>query len=108
MVCVGRGQCKSNCRNRVTEIQQKMSERETRGFVCPGVHVTIASPPMRKLLLLLLACVLSSHAFAAPKPIRVLFLGHDSEHHNSAAYLPLLMQKMGREAIYFDYFTTPG
>ena len=41
------------------------------------------------------------------RPIHVLFLGHESEHHNSALYLPILMESMGREAIYFDYFTKP-
>ncbi len=45
-------------------------------------------------------------AFAS-EPIHVLFLGHESEHHNSRAYLPLLMERFGREAIYFDYFTKP-
>jgi hypothetical protein len=44
---------------------------------------------------------------AADGPIRVLFLGHESEHHNSAAYVPMLMQRFGREAIYFDYYTKP-
>lgn len=44
---------------------------------------------------------------AAPRPIRVLFLGHEGEHHNSGKYLPYLMERFGREAIYFDYFTTP-
>jgi putative membrane-bound dehydrogenase-like protein len=43
----------------------------------------------------------------APRPIRVLFLGHESEHHNSGKYLPYLMERFGREAIFFDYFTTP-
>ncbi len=47
------------------------------------------------------------HAAAADGPIRVLFLGHESEHHNSRAYVPLLMEKFGRDAIYFDYFTKP-
>ena len=42
-----------------------------------------------------------------PRPIRVLFLGHQSEHHNSAAYAPILMEQFGREAIWFDYFTSP-
>lgn len=41
------------------------------------------------------------------RPIRVLFLGHDNVHHDSGKYLPYLMEKMGREAIYFDYFTKP-
>jgi putative membrane-bound dehydrogenase-like protein len=35
--------------------------------------------------------------------IRVLFLGHDSEHHNANKYFPMLAKALGREAIYFDY-----
>jgi type 1 glutamine amidotransferase len=62
---------------------------------------------MRQLLTLLIAAALSVAAHAAPKPIRVLFLGHDSKHHDSGTYLPMLMEYTGREAIYFDYFTTP-
>ncbi len=60
---------------------------------------------MKKFLSLALSLVLAAAAQAADGPIRVLFLGHDSTHHNSNAYVPLLMEKMGREAIYFDYFT---
>ena len=66
---------------------------------------------MRLLTLLCLTCV-----FVAPKtynlananerPIRVLFLGHESEHHNSNAYYPMLSRALGRDAIYFDYVTT--
>jgi putative membrane-bound dehydrogenase-like protein len=41
-------------------------------------------------------------------PIRVLFLGHEAEHHPSGVYAPLLMQALGREAIWFDYVTTPA
>ena len=59
------------------------------------------------LLTLLIAFVLSVTASALDRPIRVLFLGHESEHHNSAKYLPYLMANFGREAIYFDYFTQP-
>ena len=32
--------------------------------------------------------------------IRVLFLGHDSEHHNSNKYYPMLAKGLGRDAIY--------
>ncbi len=39
-------------------------------------------------------------------PIRVLFLGHDSGHHNSNLYFPMLAQALGREAIYFDYIAS--
>ena len=54
--------------------------------------------------------------FAAPKTkteiktkegaIRVLFLGHESEHHNSNKYYPMLAEGLGRDAIYFDYVTS--
>ncbi|MDE0837381.1 MAG: hypothetical protein OSA84_13625, partial [Akkermansiaceae bacterium] len=37
--------------------------------------------------------------------IRVLFLGHESEHHNSNKYYPMLAKALGRDAIYFDYVT---
>ncbi len=59
------------------------------------------------LLALLLVIAVCDAAIAATRPIRVLFLGHESEHHNSAKYLPYLMANFGRDAIYFDYFTTP-
>ena len=39
-------------------------------------------------------------------PIRVLFLGHDSKHHNSNMFYPMLAKGLGRDAIYFDYVTT--
>ena len=52
--------------------------------------------------------------FAAPdaKPgpaagaVRVLFLGHESEHHNSNKFYPMLAKGLGRDAIYFDYVTS--
>ena len=58
-------------------------------------------------LTMLAALVLSVAASAATRPIRVLFLGHESEHHDSGKYLPYLMANFGRDAIYFDYFTQP-
>ena len=64
--------------------------------------------------LLTLLCLAA--AFAAPRtsslakasdgPIRVLFLGHESEHHNSNLYYPMLSRALGRDAIYFDYVTS--
>ena len=59
------------------------------------------------LLALLLVLFLSVAALAADRPIRVLFLGHESQHHDSGKYLPYLMANFGRDAIYFDYFTKP-
>ena len=65
-------------------------------------------------LIAVVACVVLS-VFAAPrvkpKPeakegaIRVLFLGHESEHHNSNKFYPMLAKGLGRDAIYFDYVT---
>ena len=34
------------------------------------------------------------------------FFGHESEHHNSNEYYPMLAQALGRDAIYFDYVTS--
>ena len=58
----------------------------------------------RSLLFLLLLSLLFGSASA--KPIRVLFLGHESEHHNSNKFYPMLAKGLGRDAIYFDYVTT--
>ncbi|YCM45457.1 PVC-type heme-binding CxxCH protein [Verrucomicrobiaceae bacterium 227] len=70
---------------------------------------------MKRLLLLLLPLALVaflSLAQTAPKqppvkegPLRILFLGHDQEHHNSNEYFPMISEALGREAIYFDYHT---
>jgi len=39
-------------------------------------------------------------------PVRVLFLGHNAEHHPSNDYYPILAQALGPDAIYFDYVTS--
>ena len=62
-------------------------------------------------MLLCLAAVttapgISRLAKAAEGPIRVLFLGHESEHHNSNQFYPMLSRALGRDAIYFDYMTS--
>ena len=66
---------------------------------------------MRLLTLLFLTAAFaapgfSSQAKADEGPIRVLFLGHESEHHNSNLYYPMLSRALGRDAIYFDYVTS--
>ena len=48
----------------------------------------------------------SNLAKADNGPIRVLFLGHESEHHNSNLYYPMLSRALGPDAIYFDYVTS--
>ena len=57
-------------------------------------------------LAFLLVNISFNGAFA--DPIRVLFLGHESKHHNSNEYYPMLSKALGRDAIYFDYVTSVG
>ena len=59
---------------------------------------------MKILPSLVLVCLISSKICA--NPIRVLFLGHESQHHNSNEYYPMLAKALGRDAIYFDYTTS--
>ncbi len=60
-------------------------------------------------ILCLLAAVLLAPMLSfgkeAPRPIRILFLGHESKHHPSNDYFPILAKALGRDAIYFDYVT---
>jgi putative membrane-bound dehydrogenase-like protein len=42
-----------------------------------------------------------------PRRIEILFLGHASEHHNSAQYLPLLASALLKEGINFTYTDNP-
>src|SRR5699024_11281934 len=42
-----------------------------------------------------------------PRKIEVLFLGHDSEHHNSAAYAPILASALAVDGINFTYTEDP-
>ena len=39
----------------------------------------------------------------APRKIELLFLGHESEHHNSAAYMPMLASALSKEGINLSY-----
>ena len=62
----------------------------------------------RLLSLLFALCLAHPLIAGAPTgPIRVLFLGHESTHHDSSKVLPMLMERLGRDAIWFDYFTHP-
>ena len=40
---------------------------------------------------------------SGPRKIEVLFLGHDSEHHNSAKFMPMLASSLAKEGINFTY-----
>ena len=42
-----------------------------------------------------------------PRPIEILFLGHNSEHHNSALYMPMLASVLSKEGINFSYTDNP-
>lgn len=64
-------------------------------------------PSLRAVLSLLFAGLAAAGA-AEPRPIRVLFLGHESKHHDSGAFCPMVMEALGRDAIYFDYETSPA
>jgi len=43
-----------------------------------------------------------------PRRIEILFLGHDSEHHNSKRYMPMLAAALGKEGINFTYTEDPA
>jgi putative membrane-bound dehydrogenase-like protein len=40
--------------------------------------------------------------------LEILFLGHDSQHHNSAIYMPLLAARLATEGINFTYTSDPA
>lgn len=45
---------------------------------------------------------------SGPRKIEILFLGHNSEHHNSAAYMPILASALATEGINFTYASDPS
>ncbi|MGK0185125.1 MAG: putative membrane-bound dehydrogenase-like protein [Verrucomicrobiales bacterium] len=72
-------------------------------IVCPKPLTT-----MRSFVFLFISLYLSSSILARPEsgPVRILFLGHDAQHHPSNEYYPMLAEALGRDAIYFDYHTS--
>jgi putative membrane-bound dehydrogenase-like protein len=68
-------------------------------------------PPQLLVILLLLAGVFClppvSQARPNEGPVRVLFVGHEAQNHRSDLYYPMLLTALGRDAIWFDYVTTP-
>lgn len=63
--------------------------------------------------LCLLACILLScnktdRSPDGPRKLEILFLGHKSEHHNSARYLPMLAGTLSKEGIQFTYSEDPN
>lgn len=59
-------------------------------------------------LIAFLMLSITSAIAADPGPVRVLFLGHEAKNHRSDLYYPMLAKALGREAIYFDYVTSPA
>jgi uncharacterized protein len=45
---------------------------------------------------------------SGPRRVEILFLGHASEHHNSAVYLPILSSALSRDGINFTYTENPA
>src|SRR5690606_8251520 len=72
---------------------------------------------MRTLFLFIICIVLggllyscnpaSGDRTSGSEKIEILFLGHDSEHHDAARYLPLLSSVLSREGINFTYRDNP-
>ena len=42
-----------------------------------------------------------------PRPMQILFLGHDAEHHNSSEYAPYLSAALSRKGFQFTYAESP-
>jgi putative membrane-bound dehydrogenase-like protein len=59
------------------------------------------------LITILYSCNQKSNKLSGPRRIEILFLGHDSEHHPSAEYLPLLASSLAKEGINFTYTDDP-
>ena len=65
---------------------------------------------MKKIILkngfiaLMLLLVMSCSFIDQPRRLEVLFLGHNSEHHNSAVYMPLLATHVAKAAINITYY----
>ena len=49
----------------------------------------------------------SKNSRTGPRKLEILFLGHNSEHHNSAVYMPLLASTLSKEGINFTYTNNP-
>jgi type 1 glutamine amidotransferase len=56
----------------------------------------------------LLAVVAYPGAQSAPAAVKILFLGHHSEHHNSAKFEPMLASALASEHVIFDYSEDPA
>lgn len=54
------------------------------------------------------SCDSAKSRTTGPRKIEILFLGHDSQHHNSALYMPMLASVLSKEGINFTYNDDPS
>ncbi|MCB0666968.1 MAG: ThuA domain-containing protein [Saprospiraceae bacterium] len=59
------------------------------------------------LVFLLFGCQSREMEIIDPRPMQVLFLGHESEHHNARAYAPILQAALAPKGYYFTYTSDP-
>ena len=74
-------------------------------MACAGASTPAASSPGASPSPTLSPVALST---TAPRKIEVLFLGHESQHHNSNKYAPILAQGLAKDGINFSYTTDPN
>ncbi|MEJ1237764.1 PVC-type heme-binding CxxCH protein [Chryseolinea sp. T2] len=60
------------------------------------------------LILLAMSMAACTRRDDGPRKIEVLFLGHNSEHHNSATYMPILASALAIEGVNFTYASDPS
>ncbi|NND35462.1 MAG: dehydrogenase [Saprospiraceae bacterium] len=60
------------------------------------------------LVIAIFSCQSPSDGPIEPRPMRVLFLGHDSENHNSSVYMPMLQAALAPKGYYFTYTSDPN
>ena len=59
------------------------------------------------IILLIISNCKTQEVTIEPRSMRILFLGHDSEHHNSAQFMPLLSAAMSPKGFHFIYTDDP-
>ncbi len=83
------------------------------------LHIHSSESTMKSLSNLLFAVLLAGLIFSCnqksaeklktgPRQIEILFLGHASEHHNSALLLPMLTSALAKDGINFTYTEDPA
>jgi putative membrane-bound dehydrogenase-like protein len=57
---------------------------------------------------ILVSCKKNDQRLDGPRKLEIFFLGHKSEHHNSAHYMPMLAAALSKEGIQFTYSDDPN